>query len=54
MKKSKEQELLQKLYECQDMMETLLDGGKEDNHYFLIQLLIRRLERYLEDKTNII
>jgi len=54
MRKTKEQELLQKLYECQYMMEVLLDKGKEDNHYFLIDILIKRLENHLEEETGII
>ena len=54
MEKSKEQILLAKLYECQDMMEDLLDKGKDDNHYFLMEILVRRLESYLQDETDII
>lgn len=54
MEKTKEQILLAKLYECQDMMENLLDKGKDDNHYFLMELLVRRLESYLQDETDII
>jgi len=54
MEKTKEQILLAKLYECQDMMEDLLDKGKDDNHYFLMEILVRRLESYLQDETDII
>ena len=54
MEKTKEQILLAKLYECQDMMENLLDKGKDDNHYFLMEILVRRLESYLQDETDII
>jgi len=54
MEKTKEQILLSKLYECQDMMEELLDKGKDDNHYFLMEILVRRLESYLQDETDII
>ena len=54
MEKTKEQILLAKLYECQDMMEDLLDNGKDDNHYFLMEILVRRLESYLQDETDII
>ena len=43
----KEKELLKKLYECQDMMEELLDNGKNDEHYHMINQLIERLEKYL-------
>lgn len=54
MSKTKEQILLSKLYECQDMMEELLEKGKDDNHYFLMELLIRRLESFLQDEIDII
>ena len=54
MEKTKEHILLAKLYECQDMMEDLLDKGKDDNHYFLMEILVRRLESYLQDETDII
>ena len=37
---SKEQKLLSKLYECQEMMEDLLDKGKEDKHYFQDRILM--------------
>lgn len=43
----KEKELLKKLYECQEMMEELLDNGKNDIHYHMINQLIERLEKYL-------
>jgi hypothetical protein len=49
-----EEELLKKLYECQESMENLLDGGKDDNHYFLMEILIKRLETYISDKNGII
>ena len=54
MVKTKEQILLTKLYECQDMMEVLLEKGKDDNHYFLMEILIKRLESHLEEETDII
>ncbi len=54
MEKSKEQILLSKLYDCQDMMEELLEKGKDDNHYFLMEILIRRLESYLQDETELL
>ena len=54
MSKTKEQILLAKLYECQDMMADLLDKGKDDNHYFLMEILIKRLESFLQDETDII
>ena len=43
----KEKELLKKLYDCQEMMEELLDNGKNDEHYHMINQLIERLEKYL-------
>jgi len=49
-----EQKLLKKLYECQDSMETLLDEGKEDKHYFLMEILIKRLELYLQNSHDIL
>jgi hypothetical protein len=54
MGKTKEQILLAKLYECQDMMEELLEKGKDDNHYFLMELLIRRLESFLQDENELL
>lgn len=54
MGKTKEQELLEKLYECQYLMEILLDKGKEDNHYFLMDILIKRLESYLQNEIDIL
>jgi hypothetical protein len=54
MEKTKEQILLAKLYECQDMMEDLLEKGKDDNHYFLMELLIRRLESFLQDENELL
>lgn len=50
---SKEKRLLRKLYECQELMEETLDKGKEDDHYHLMQLLINRLERHLQDKLDL-
>jgi hypothetical protein len=44
---SKEQDLLRKLYECQEEMEKLLKQGKEDSHYKMICELITRLEMFL-------
>ena len=51
---SKEQKLLIKLYECQEMMEGLLDKGKEDKHYFLMEILIKRLEINLSNRYGIV
>jgi hypothetical protein len=53
-KKLKEQELLEKLYESRDLMEELLDNGKNDGHYFMINVLIERLENYLKDENPLI
>ena len=49
-----EVELLEKLYECQEGMEELLDKGVEDKHYFLMEILIKRLEDHLAIKNGII
>ena len=54
MERTKEQILLGKLYDCQDMMEELLEKGKDDNHYFLMEILVRRLESFLQEETDII
>jgi hypothetical protein len=48
------QELLKKLYDCQEDMESLLDGGKDDKHYFLMEILIKRLEVYLQNKQDML
>ena len=53
-KHTEEQQLLSKLYECQEMMAELLDGGVNDEHYKLIQTLISRLEKHLIDKIDLI
>ncbi len=50
----KERELLKKLYECHDEMGELLDGGKEDIHYGLMEILIKRLENHLSGNSTII
>ena len=49
----KEQQLLQKLYQCQEEMEILLKEGKEDLHYKMICDLIKRLELYLCDSQDL-
>lgn len=46
--------LLSKLYECQEMMEELLDKGKDDEHYFMICDLINRLELYLQNNQDLL
>ena len=53
LKPTKEQELLRKLYECQEEMENLLKEGKEDKHYKMICELIKRLESYLCDEQDL-
>lgn len=50
---TREQELLKKLYECQEDMESLLKNGKEDTHYKMICELIKRLELYLCDNQDL-
>jgi len=52
--KQKEQDLLKKLYESQDLMEILLDKGKDDFHYLMIGSLIRRLEKHLQDSSDLL
>jgi len=41
--------LLAEMYEVQDKMEKLLDKGKDDPHYMLMDELIQRLETYLSN-----
>jgi hypothetical protein len=50
---AKEQQLLKKLYQCQDDMEVLLDKGKEDIHYELMGILIKRLEDHLSNNLDL-
>jgi hypothetical protein len=51
---TEEQMLLSKLYECQEMMARLLDEGREDKHYFLMDILIKRLEIHLQTQQDIL
>ena len=51
---SKEKQLLAKLYMCQDEMEILLNKGKNDVHYILMEMLIDRLEKHLQNKQDIL
>lgn len=51
---NRERKLLKKLYECHDEMEYLLDKGKEDFHYLLIEMLIDRLEKHLEKQHDLL
>lgn len=50
---SREQELLRKLYECQEEMEKLLREGKQDTHYKMMCDLIKRLEDYLSSGQDL-
>jgi hypothetical protein len=53
-----EEELLNKIYECQDILADLLNNGKNDKYYFLIldihEALIKSLEESLANKHGII
>jgi len=49
----REQQLLANLYECQQEMEHLLDDGSRDPHYRLMDRLIGRLEKYLQNNQDI-
>jgi hypothetical protein len=51
---NKEQMLLSKLYECQEIMAQTLKDGKDDHHYFLMEVLIARLEKYLQNQQDIL
>ena len=53
LKDYKEQELLKKMYECQDLMEELLDKGNEDSHYKLMETLINRLEKHIQNNQDL-
>jgi len=47
-----EKELLSLMYKVQEKMEKLLDKGTEDKHYFLMEILIKRLEDYLIESNR--
>jgi hypothetical protein len=49
----REQCLLRKLHECEDELEQLLDGGKDDPHYTMFKTLIDRLEHHLQNKSDL-
>jgi hypothetical protein len=49
-----ERNLLSKMYECQELMEDLLNDGKNDSHYELMSILIKRLEDHLKNNQSII
>jgi len=51
---NKEEELLAKLYECQDMMAELLDKGDQDFHYLMMEIVVKRLESHLENNKDLI
>ena len=50
---TKERQWLRKMYEVQEEMEELLDGGINDVHYALMSALILRLEEYLKNKQDL-
>lgn len=47
-----ERELLRKMYDAHEMMEELLDGGKDDPDYVTMGRLICRLENYIINKNQ--
>lgn len=49
----REQILLSKMYECQDLMEILLDKGRDDSDYIVMQKLITRLETYIQNNQDL-
>tara|TARA_Y100000389_G_scaffold132725_1_gene130186 strand:+ start:369 stop:614 length:246 start_codon:yes stop_codon:yes gene_type:complete len=49
----KEQCLLSKMYECQDEMAGLLDQGENDIDYYVMQKLIERLEKFIQDNQDL-
>ena len=49
----KEQRLLAKMYECQDEMALLLDQGENDIDYYVMQKLIERLEKFIQDNQDL-
>jgi len=53
-KEKEERELLDILYEAQEKMEPLIDGGKNDDDFKSFQNLIKRLENYITDKNQML
>ena len=47
-----EKHLLTLMYEVQEKMEFLLDEGKNDEHYILMDQLVKRLENYLANNNQ--
>ena len=47
-----EKELLGLLYEAQEKMLTLIDGGEQDEDYQSFCRLISRLESYIQDNNQ--
>jgi hypothetical protein len=48
----KERELLAMLYEVQEKMEPIIDGGKTDPDFIAMGRLVSRLEIYIQDKNQ--
>lgn len=46
--------LLSKMYDCQELMEELLNLGKQDPHYEMITMLIKRLEDHLKNNQDLL
>ena len=49
----KEERLLSKMYECQEEMAELLDQGESDIDYYVMQKLIERLEKFIQDNQDL-
>ena len=49
-----EEELLKRLYECQETMDWLLERGYVNENYDLIEFLIKKLEKHLSNEMGII
>jgi hypothetical protein len=50
----KEQILLGKLYEAQEIMSETLDKGVKDPYYRVMEDIIHRLEQYLQNQQDIL
>jgi hypothetical protein len=49
-----EEDFLKKLYECKETMDELLDKGYINENYYLIELLIDKIEKHLSNEKGII
>ena len=49
-----ERSLLTKLYEVQEQMLPLIDGGAEDPDFIALDNLVKRLEIYLQDQNQML